>query len=219
LRESHARRRNPNKLEQNGAGFSTIFAIPQAAQSHLNYSANRTLQFQYSSIEFWCVFIDAPPHWNRIMQQFRQASAGARQQRFAPKPVMVPRSSFDRRNRDRISALRQVEEFSLNLTKMRRAGYISACALLVFTFVCVVLFLRDVDVIAFFSAGAAVLLVQIAMAGSDYFHEEKRAAERYWNYLDNYSYQVLMALRQTCRLSDWSRYEIDKYLAAPRLEW
>lgn len=153
------------------------------------------------------------------MQQFRQASPGARQQRSTPMPVLVQRSSFDRRSRDRISALRQAEEFSSNLNKMRRSGYISAFVLLLFTFVCVALFLRNVDVIAFFSAGAAVLLVQLAMAGADYFHEEKRAAERYWNYLDNYSYQVIMALRQTCQLSDWSRYEIDKYLAAPHLKW
>ena len=153
------------------------------------------------------------------MQQFRQASTGGQQQGFTPMPVVVQRTIVDRRNRDRISGLRQVEEFSSTLKKTRRSGYISACLLLLFTFVCVGLFLRDIDVIALFSAGAAILLVQLAMAGADYFHEEKRAAERYWNYLDTYSYQVIETLRQTSQLSDWSRYEIDRYLAVPHLKW
>lgn len=153
------------------------------------------------------------------MYQLRQASTGGRQQSFTPMPVSGQRASFDRRNRDRISVLRQVEEFSTTLKKMGRSGYISAGVLLLFTFVCLDLFLHNIDVIALFSAGAVVLLIQLALTGTDYFHEEKRAAQAYWDYLDTYSYQVIMDLRQTSQLSDWSRYEIDKYLSVSHLKW
>ena len=153
------------------------------------------------------------------MYQSHQASGASLQRTGTTMPATVPRTSLDRFNRNPVTGLRQAEEFSTKLEKMRRAGYISAGVLVAFTFVCVYLFLQGVDIIALYSAGVVVMLIQLAMAGADYYYEERRAAQAYWIYLDQYSYDVISRLRQSSRLSDWSKYEVDKYLAATHLKW
>lgn len=153
------------------------------------------------------------------MYQLRPAPGASLQRISTPMPISVQRASLNRFDQGRVSGLRQVEEFSTKLKKMRRAGYLSAWVLLVFTFVCVYLFLQNIDIVALYSAGMVVMLIQMALAGADYYHEERRTAQAYWAYLDRYSYEVISNLRQTSPLSDWSIYEIDKYLAVTHLKW
>lgn len=153
------------------------------------------------------------------MHQSQSAPGGSLQRISTPMPLPVRRVRLDRFHRNHIPGLRQAEEFSPKLQKLRRTGYLSAGVLLVFTFVCVYLFLQDIDIIALYSAGVMVMLIQLVLAGADYYHEERRAAQAYWIYLDRYSYEVILNLRQSAELSDWSKYEIDKYLAATHLKW
>src|SRR5512133_1366112 len=93
--------------------------------------------------------------------------------------------------RERIAGLRQVEEFSTKLVRLRRVAYLSAGILVVLVAACVYLFVQHIEIIALYTAGAAVLLIQLVLAGSDYYHEERRTVEAYWKYLDTYSYQVI----------------------------
>ena len=121
------------------------------------------------------------------------------------------------------SGLRQVEEFTTTLHRLRRTAYVAAAVLILFALVCLALFLNDVNVLALYSAGALVLVIRTARIGADYFREEKRAAQAYWDYLDTYSYQVLTQLahesaRDSC-LSPWSRFEVDRYLSVSHLVW
>ena len=118
-----------------------------------------------------------------------------------------------------VSGLRQAEEFTTTLHRIRRIAYVAAGVLILFALVCLALFLNDVDVLALYSAGALVLVIHMAMLGADYFREEKRAAHAYWDYLDTYSYQVLTQLARESHLSPWSRFEVDRYLSVSHLVW
>ena len=124
-------------------------------------------------------------------------------------------------NRDmgRGAGLRQVEEFTTTLNRIRRTCYATAGALILLALICLMLFLHDVDMFALYCAGAGVLMIRIAMTGADYFREEKRAARAYWIYLDTYSFQVLTQLTRTSHLSRWSRYEVERYLSVSHLVW
>lgn len=120
---------------------------------------------------------------------------------------------------ERAPGLRQAEEFTTTLHRIRRTGHAAAGVLLLFTLACLALSWNNVNVVALYSAGAVVLLAHMAMTCADYFREEKRAAQAYWDYLDTYSYQVLIRVARVSRLSAWSRYEIEKYLAVSHLVW
>lgn len=145
--------------------------------------------------------------------QSPQTSNRDRQKPPTPIALSVQRPSFDRCAKPPVSSLLQVESFSRRLKKIRYSVYIFGGLLILFSVVCLDLFFHKIDIIALFFAGALVLSIQIAMIWTDYFHEKKRVAQAYWDYLDTYSYQVIMALRKTAQLSDWSRCEIDKYLS------
>lgn len=138
-------------------------------------------------------------------------------------PASTADRSVTRRDAAPFSGLRQVEEFTTTLHRIRRTAYVAAGVLILFALVCLALFLNDVNVLALYSAGALVLVIQAARIGTDYFREEKRAAQAYWDYLDTYSYQVLTQLaRESARdsyLSPWSRFEVDRYLSVSHLVW
>lgn len=141
--------------------------------------------------------------------------------------VSTPASAADasagrsvmRRDMARFAGLRQAEEFTTTLRRIRRTGYVAAGLLVLFALVCLALFLCDVDVLALYSAGAVVLVIHVVMTGADYFREEKRAAQAYWDYLDTYSYPVLTQLAHESHLSPWSRFEVDRYLSVSHLVW
>ncbi len=146
------------------------------------------------------------------MHRLRQTPAGDRRQPSTLPTDALHRRSYAEEGRNSISGLRQIDDFSVRLKKIRRSGTIYALALLALTFICVNLFLKNVNIVALFSAGAVVLIIQIVAAGTAYFNEEKRTVEAYWHYLDSYSIQVIMALQKSSQLSDWSRIEINRYL-------
>ncbi|HCE07624.1 MAG TPA: hypothetical protein DIT28_15415 [Oxalobacteraceae bacterium] len=123
------------------------------------------------------------------------------------------------RGNTRVAGLRQVEEFTTTLPRIRRAGYAAACVLVLLALVCLGLFSHGVNVLALYSAGAVVLTIRIVMIGVHYLREEKHAAQAYWEYLDTYSYPVLAKLARASRLSRWSRYEVDRYLSVSHLVW
>lgn len=134
-------------------------------------------------------------------------------------PTAAAEMFLGKHKMERVCSLRQVEEFTTTLHRIRRAGYAAAGVLVLFTLVCLALSWNGVNVVALYSAGAVVLLIHMVITCADYLREEKRAAHAYWGYLDTYSYEVLVRLARVSRLSAWSRYEIEKYLSVSHLVW
>ncbi|MEC5218456.1 hypothetical protein RCH09_003427 [Actimicrobium sp. GrIS 1.19] len=143
-----------------------------------------------------------------------------KRQRSAPAIIVDRRSAaVDRPFGNRPPPLRQIDTFSTTLGQLRRYGYLSACALLLFTLVCTTLFINAIDVHLFFTAGATALSLQAAWSGFDYLNEKKQTEQRFWQYLDGFSYRHVEAMRRTAMLSPWTASEIDKYLAVAHLKW
>ncbi|CAN5456556.1 hypothetical protein BH11PSE11_BH11PSE11_03230 [soil metagenome] len=115
--------------------------------------------------------------------------------------------------------LRQIDEFTTSLQRIRRGGLVAAGLLIVLSLLCVSLSAHGVEVAALYSTGAVLLLLQMLVAGVAYWREEKRAARAYWDYLDGYSYQALSRLASESRLSAWSRHELKRYLAVAHIVW
>jgi hypothetical protein len=108
--------------------------------------------------------------------------------------------------------LRQINEFSLSYEKKKMKGIFFAFALIIHSAICLILFILNVNVIVFFSAGSLIIFIQLLHCGFDFFEEGARTQRAYREYLGGFSFPALTQLRKTATLSSWSKYEIDQYL-------
>jgi hypothetical protein len=107
---------------------------------------------------------------------------------------------------------RQINEFSLSYEQKKRKGLFLAFSLMFYSVLCLVLFILNVNVIAFFSVGALLILIQLFQCGFEFLEEGARTQRAYHAYLSGLSLPVLFHLRKTAALSAWSKYEIDRFL-------
>jgi hypothetical protein len=110
--------------------------------------------------------------------------------------------------------LRQIDDFSPTHEKKKIKCIFLAFSLIFHSAICMVIFFLNVNVVTIFSAGACILLAQLLQCGFEFFEEGARTQRAYRTYLGKFSYHVLAHLRKTAKLSAWSKYEIDQYLAA-----
>ena len=108
--------------------------------------------------------------------------------------------------------LRQIDEFSLSYEKKVRKGIFLAFLLICFSISCLALFILGVNTTAFFTAGAVLIFFHLIKSGYEFLQEETHTRLAYHNYLATFSFQALANLRQTSKLSNWSKYEIDRYM-------
>lgn len=107
---------------------------------------------------------------------------------------------------------RQINEFSLSYDEKKRKGVFLAFALMLYSALCLVLFIFNVKVMAFFSVGALLILIQLLQCSFEFLEEGARTQRAYHLYLSELSLPVLFHLRKTAALSAWSKYEIDRFL-------
>jgi hypothetical protein len=108
--------------------------------------------------------------------------------------------------------LRQINEFSPAYENQRRKGIAYAFALIFFSLACLVLCISGLDVTAIFSAGALIMVINLVQCAREFFKEEQRARNAYYEYLDNFPLRVIRHLRDTPGMSDWTKFEIGNYL-------
>ena len=108
--------------------------------------------------------------------------------------------------------LRQIGEFSFRYEQKKRKGIFLSILLIVFSAMCVILFVLDINTIAFFSIGALLILFQLFYCAYELSEEGARVQRAYHTYLAGISPQMLAHLRYSARLSDWTKYEIDKFI-------
>lgn len=126
------------------------------------------------------------------------------------KPAHQSRTSH-RRISD-FSRLKEIKEFSLGYEIKMRKGIFLAFLLIFFSFLCLILFTRGIDITAFFSVGALIIMSKLFKSAYEFYQEETRIRITYHNYLSTFSYRDILTLQQTSKLSAWSEYEIEKYL-------
>jgi hypothetical protein len=107
---------------------------------------------------------------------------------------------------------RQINEFSISYDEKKRKGLFLAFSLIFYSALCLVLFIFNVNVIAFFSVGSLLILIQLFQCGLEVLEEGARTQRAYHLYLSGLSLPVLFHLRKTATLSAWSKYEIDRFL-------
>ncbi|MGZ3157602.1 MAG: hypothetical protein ACXU7H_00830 [Burkholderiaceae bacterium] len=108
--------------------------------------------------------------------------------------------------------LRQIGDFSSSYQKKKIKGIFFAFTLICYSALCLVLFILNVHVVTFFSVGSLIILAQLFQCSFDFFEEGARTQRAYRAYLDGFSFDALIHLRKTEKLSTWSKYEIDQYL-------
>lgn len=110
--------------------------------------------------------------------------------------------------------LREISDFSGRYESKKRKSMVLAMLLIVFSASCLVLFMLDVNIIAFFGIGAMLILLQLLHYGYDLLEEGAHVQHAYRTYLAGFPPQALARLRYSMQLSNWTKYEIDKFIAS-----
>jgi hypothetical protein len=108
--------------------------------------------------------------------------------------------------------LQQISELSSGYEEKKRKTILLASGLIIFSAICMILFMLDMNITTFFSMGAILILIQLLQCSYEFLEEGARTQRAYHAYLNGFSPHVLYHLRQTAPLSAWSRHEIDRYL-------
>lgn len=108
--------------------------------------------------------------------------------------------------------MRQIEEFSHSHSRLARDCVKWTSGLIVWVWVSVLLYWREVDTRVVYSLVAICIGLRLFKAVVDLNREERRTAQLYKSYLDTFSYAVLLYSLDNSDMSAWSRREISRYL-------
>ena len=108
--------------------------------------------------------------------------------------------------------MRQIEEFSSTYQRLALDCVIWTAGLIIWVWISVLLHWRNVDmryIYILVTIGISFRLFTSVVALN---REEREMSLLYCNYLDTFSYQVLMRMRFDSDMSKWSKREIAHYL-------